>query len=75
MVDPVFKAMKVVYAGMNPHNLCVHLLCILFQAPCNIFTYLKVFGLLKVVEGFGLLESSDNSNPQHTFLSVVHWEG
>lgn len=41
----------------------------------NIFWYLKVFGLFKVVEGFGLLESSDNPNPQHTFLSVVHWQG
>lgn len=53
----------------------VDLLCTLCQAPCNIFRYLKVFGLFKVVEGFGLLESSDNPNPQHTFLSVVHWQG
>ncbi len=31
---------------------CVHLLCTLCQAPCNIFRYFKVFGLFKVVEGF-----------------------
>lgn len=30
----------------------LHLLCTLCQTPCNIFMYLKVFGLFKVVEGF-----------------------